>query len=153
LVEVLQPERSMSYTPLFQVLFVLQNAPREELQLSGLTLDLLSLDSGTTKFDLVLSLEETEEGLEGVWEYSTDLFDEATILRLLGHFNTLLEGVVNNADEHLAQLPLLSQAERRQLLAEWNTPAEQFRSDQCVHELFEQQAEHMAQSVAVLCEG
>ena len=100
LVEVLQPERSMSYTPLFQVLFVLQNAPQEKLELPGLTLDLLDIDSGTAKLDLMLSLEESEEGLEGICEYSTDLFDEATIRRLLGHFETLLEGVVNNPDEH-----------------------------------------------------
>src|ERR1044072_7067739 len=84
LVEVLQPERSMSYTPLFQVLFALQNAPQEKLELSGLTLDLLNLESGTAHFDLSLLLEETDEGLEGECEYSTDLFDEATILRLIG---------------------------------------------------------------------
>ena len=152
LVEVLQPERSMSYTPLFQVLFALQNAPQEKLELSGLTLDLLNIDSGTAHFDLALLLEETEEGLEGVCEYSTDLFDETTILRLLGHFETLLKGVINNPDQHLSQLPLLSQAERRQLLDEWNTPAEQFPSDLCVHELFEQQAEHTPGDVAVLFE-
>ena len=152
LVEVLQPERSMSYTPLFQVLFVLQNAPQEKLELSGLTLDLLSIDSGTAKLDLMFSLEETEEGLEGVCEYSTDLFDEATILRLLGHFETLLEGVVNNPDEHISQLPLLLQTERRQLLDEWNATAEQFPRELCVHELFEQQEEHMPGDVAVLFE-
>ncbi|HSE18132.1 MAG TPA: amino acid adenylation domain-containing protein [Pyrinomonadaceae bacterium] len=152
LVEVLQPERSMSYTPLFQVLFALQNAPQEKLELSGLTLDLLNIDSGTAHFDLALLLEETEEGLEGVCEYSTDLFDEATIFRLLGHFETLLEGVINNPDQHLSHLPLLSPAERHQLLDEWNTPAEQFSSDLCVHELFAQQAEHRPDEVAVLFE-
>ena len=151
LVEVLQPERSMSYTPLFQVLFALQNAPQEELQLAGLTADLLSID-GTTKFDLVLLLEETEDGLEGSWEYSTDLFDETTIVRLLGHFETILQGVVSNPDEHLTQLPLLSAAERRQLLAEWNAPAEEFQSDLCVHELFARQADQSPRSVAVLFE-
>ena len=153
LVEVLQPERSMSYTPLFQVLFVLQNAPQEKLELPGLTLDLLDIDSGTAKLDLMLSLEESEEGLEGICEYSTDLFDEATIHGLLGHFETLLEGVVNNPDERLLQLPLLSQAERRQLLDEWNATAEQFPNDLCVHELFAQQAEHMPDGVAVIFEA
>src|SRR5262249_33529040 len=142
--------RSMSYTPLFQVLFVLQNAPQEELELSGLKLDVLDIDSGTAKFDLMLSLEETRAGLEGVCEYSTDLFDQAIILRLLAHFEALLQGVVNNPDEHLTQLPLLSQAERHQLLDEWNAPAEQFPSDLCVHELFEQQARHKPDAVAVL---
>jgi amino acid adenylation domain-containing protein len=152
LVEVLQPERSMSYTPLFQVLFALQNAPQEKLELSGLTLDMLSIDSGTAHFDLALLLEETEEGLEGVCEYSTDLFDEATMLRLLGHFERLLEGVIKNPDQHLAQLGLLSAAERRQLLDEWNTPAEHFKSDLCVHELFAQQAENTPGETAVLFE-
>jgi non-ribosomal peptide synthetase component F len=150
LVEVLQPERSMSYTPLFQVLFVLQNAPQEKLELSGLTVELLDIDSGTAKFDLMLSLEESENGLEGVCEYSTDLFDEATIRRLLKHFETLLEGAVNNPDEHVAHLPLLPQAERRQLLDEWNATAEQYPSDLCVHELFAQQAEQTPSDVAVI---
>jgi amino acid adenylation domain-containing protein len=150
LVEVLQPERSMSYTPLFQVLFVLQNAPQEKLELSGLTVDLLDIDSGTAKFDLMLSLEESENGLEGVCEYSTDLFDEATIRRLLKHFETLLEGAVNNPDEHVAHLPLLPQAERRQLLDEWNATAEQYPSDLCVHELFAQQAGQTPGDVAVI---
>ena len=153
LVEVLQPERSMSYTPLFQVLFALQNAPQEKLELPGLTIDLLDIDSGTAKFDLMLSLEESEEGLEGVCEYSTDLFDEATIRRLLGHFETLLEGIVNNPDQHLLQLPLLPQTERRQLLDEWNSTAEQFPSDLCVHELFAQQVENTPDAVAVIFEG
>jgi amino acid adenylation domain-containing protein len=152
LVEVLQPERSMSYTPLFQVLFVLQNAPQEKLELPGLTVELLDIDSGTAKFDLMLSLEESEEGLEGVCEYSTDLFDEGTIRRLLGHFETLLEGAVNNPSEHVAQLPLLSQAERRQLLDEWNATAEQYPSDVGVHELFARQAEKTPGDVAVLFE-
>ena len=152
LVEILQPERSMSYTPLFQVLFVLQNAPQEKLELSGLTLDLLSIDGGTAKLDLALLLEETEGGLDGVCEYSTDLFDEVTIIRLLGHFETLLEGVVNDPDQHLSQLPLLSEAERRQLLDEWNAQGEPFAGDLCVHELFALQAEHRPGEVAVLFE-
>jgi amino acid adenylation domain-containing protein len=152
LVEVLQPERSMSYTPLFQVLFVLQNTPQEKLELPGLTVDLLDIDSGTAKFDLMLSLEESEEGLEGTCEYSTDLFDEGTIRRLLGHFETLLEGAVKNPDEHLSQLPLLPQAERRQLLDEWNATAEQYPRDLCVHELFAQQAEQVPGNVAVIFE-
>ncbi len=153
LVEVLQPERSMSYTPLFQVLFVLQNAPQEKLELPGLTVELLDIDSGTAKFDLMLSLEESENGLEGVCEYSTDLFDEGTIRRLLKHFETLLEGAVNNPDEHVSQLPLLPQAERRQLLDEWNATAERYPRDLCVHELFAQQAENTPDAVAVIFEG
>jgi len=152
LVEMLQPERSMSYTPLFQVLFALQNAPQEKLELSGLTLDLLNIDSGTAHFELALLLEETDEGLEGVCEYSTDLFDEPTIFRLLGHFETLLKGVINNPNQHLSELSLLSQTERRQLLEEWNTPAEHFSSELCVHELFERQAERTPGDVAVMFE-
>jgi non-ribosomal peptide synthetase component F len=152
LVEVLQPERSLSYTPLFQVLFVLQNAPQERLELPGLTLALLEIDSGTAKFDLTFSLEESEDGLAGVCEYSTDLFDETTIRRLLQHFEILLEGVVNNPGEHLLQLPLLSPAERRQLLDEWNATTAEFPSDLCVHELFAQQAERTPDSVAVIFE-
>ncbi|MEG4634877.1 condensation domain-containing protein, partial [Microcoleus sp. AR_TQ3_B6] len=120
LVEALQPERSLSHHPLFQVMFVLQNAPMPALELPDLTLSSLEIESSTAKFDLTLAMEDTEQGLVGSLEYNTDLFDAATISRMLGHFQTLLEGIVENPALHLSDLPLLTQPERQQLLVEWN---------------------------------
>jgi amino acid adenylation domain-containing protein len=152
LVEELQPERSLSHSPLFQVMFVLQNAPQEKLELSGLTLDLLDIESGTAKFDLMLSLEESEDGLDGVCEYSADLFDEATVRRMLEHFRTLLAGIVENPGERISSLPLLTSDEEQQLLYQWNETAKQFPQNLCVHELFARQSERTPDSIAVIFE-
>ncbi|HHH40712.1 MAG TPA: non-ribosomal peptide synthetase, partial [Chloroflexi bacterium] len=104
LVDALQPERDLSRSPLFQVMFVLQNAPTATLELPGLTMRLLETDSGTAKFDLTLFVEETEEELRGSLEYNTDLFDGATIGRMLGHYRTLLEAIVADPDRPIAHL-------------------------------------------------
>ncbi|WP_407882798.1 condensation domain-containing protein, partial [Scytonema sp. NUACC26] len=119
LVEQLQPERSLSHTPLFQVMFTLQ-APLSELQFSDLTGSLLAAESSTAKFDLTLVLENTGAGLMGVIEYNTDLFDAATIVRMAGHYQTLLEAVVSDPHQKLSELPLLTANEQNQLLMEWN---------------------------------
>jgi amino acid adenylation domain-containing protein/thioester reductase-like protein len=120
LVEALQPERHLSYTPLFQVMLVLQNAPMPPLALPGLTLSLLDLDPGTAKFDLLLNITETADGgIEGALEYSTDLFDRGRIERLLEHYGNLLERAGTDPGLPVSRLPLLSLAERRQI-AEWN---------------------------------
>ena len=120
LVEELQPERNLSHAPLFQVLFVLQNAPTSAIELPGLIVSPVPVDKGTAKFDLTLTLVEGTDGLRATVEYNTDLFDAATITRLLGHFQTLLEGIVADPEQRLSALPLLSAAERQQLLVEWN---------------------------------
>ncbi|MGH8772842.1 MAG: condensation domain-containing protein, partial [Burkholderiales bacterium] len=101
-VEALQPERSLSHSPLFQVLFALQNLPVGELELPGLSLSPLTLESATAKFDLSLLLSETEGGLVGVWEYSTELFEAATITRLGAHLQTLVEGIVADPKRRLS---------------------------------------------------
>jgi amino acid adenylation domain-containing protein len=149
LVEELQPERSLSYTPLFQVLFVLQNAPSETLELQGLKASMMEVESGTAKFDLMLSLEETGEGLEGVCEYSTDLFDEATVHRTLGHLRTLLEAVAGSPDRRISELPLLTEAERR-ALAEWNETASEFPEEASIQDLFDAQAARVPDNPAVV---
>ncbi|HEV7519446.1 MAG TPA: condensation domain-containing protein, partial [Thermoanaerobaculia bacterium] len=123
-VEELSPERDPSRSPLFQVMLVLQNAGRGSLKLPGLTLEPMTLDGATAKFDLTLSLGEGPAGLSGTWEYDRDLFEAATIARLSGHFAALLGGATAGArvgeEARLAALPLLSPAERHQLLREWN---------------------------------
>ena len=152
LVEQLQPVRSLSYTPLFQVMFALQNAPMPSLELPNLTLNPLATESATAKFDLTLSVESTEQGLVGSWEYNTDLFDAATITRMAGHFQTLLEGIVANPEQRLLDLPLLSAAERHQLLVEWNDTKADYRLDVCIHQLFEAQVERTPDAIAVVFE-
>ena len=108
LVEELRPERSLSHNPLFQVLFSLQNAPRQAFELAGLTLKPLEAASGTAKFDISLFMSETSEGLRGRVEYNTDLFDAGTMERMLKHYEVLLEAAVENPGLRISQLPLLT---------------------------------------------
>jgi amino acid adenylation domain-containing protein len=152
LVGALQPERDLSRSPLFQVLFVLQNAPLPALRLGQLTLSPVEVEGGTAKFDLTLSLMDTGQGLEGALEYNTDLFDAATVARMAEHFQTLLAGIAADAGQRLADLPLLAEAERRQLLVEWNATAAPFPADACLHELFERQVERGPEAVALVCQ-
>ncbi len=151
LVEALHPQRDFSRNPLFQVMFVFQNIPDSSLQLQGMTSELLQVSNGTTQFDLTLELTETAQGLAGRVEYATDLFEAATIERLIGHFRTLLEGIIAQPDARLSELPLLTEAERRQLLVDWNDTAAWFPRDKCIHELFEAQAAATPQALAVVC--
>jgi amino acid adenylation domain-containing protein len=150
LVEELSPQRSLSYAPLFQTLLMLQNAARGgELELPGLRPTSLRAHSGTAKFDLTLDMEDSPEGLRGVLEYSTDLFDGATICRWAGHFTRLLEGAVAAPGERLSMLPLLSEPERLQLSVEWNDTAVEV-PEAPVHRLFEAQVERTPAAVAVV---
>lgn len=152
LVEVLQPERDLSHTPLFQVMFALQNAPMATLELPGLTWNPVEVESGTAKFDLTLFLTETGQGLTGKLEYNTDLFDAATMIRMAGHFQTLLAGIVADPEQRLLELPLLTEAERRQLLVEWNDTTTEYPQDQCIHQLFEAQVKRTPEAIAVVFE-
>jgi amino acid adenylation domain-containing protein/non-ribosomal peptide synthase protein (TIGR01720 family) len=152
LVEELQPERNLSHQPLFQVMFVLQDDPMEDLTLPGLILRQLQLDSGTAKFDLTLYMVDSEPGLTGSLEYNTDLFDAATITRMLGHFSTLLEGIVANPNQRLSDLPLLTEAETQQLLVDWNKTQIDYPNDACIHQLFEAQVERTPDAIAIAFE-
>jgi amino acid adenylation domain-containing protein len=151
LVEEMQPERSLSRTPLFQVAFVLQNAPMETLELPGLKLSGVEAeaDDEVAKFDLTLSLIETENILWGRLEYSTDLFEATMIKRLLGHYETLLQGIIAQPEQSLSQLSFLGPTERQQLLADWNNPAPVV-SNTCIHRLFESQVLRDPEQVAVV---
>ena len=152
LLEVLQPKRNLSYQPLFQVQLVLQNAPIEALEVPGLIISPLDADSGTAKFDLVMSLTETEQGLEGWLDYSTDLFELDTINRMARHFQTLLENIIADPDQGLSNLPLLTEAEQRQLLVEWNDTQAEYPQDKCIHHLFAAQVEQSHDAIAVVFE-
>jgi hypothetical protein len=111
LVEELQLNRDPGRTPLFQVVFTLQNAPMPPLELVGLTLSAQSVDSGTAKFDLVLNMADTEQGLAGWLEYNCDLFEAATIARMRGHFERLLNSIVAEPDAQLDDLEMLTSEE------------------------------------------
>lgn len=152
LVEALQPERSLSYSPIFQVMFALQNAPMAPLDLPGVSFNWLPLESAKAKFDLTLSMEETEVGLIGYWEYNRDLFEPETIRRASGHFQTLLEGIVTNPKMCIGELSLLTPSERHQLLVEWNDTHTTYPQEKCIHQLFEEQVERTPDGVAVVFE-
>ncbi|MCP6762148.1 MAG: amino acid adenylation domain-containing protein [Fischerella sp. CENA71] len=153
LVEELQPERSLSHTPLFQVMFALQNAPIEKLELPNLTITPFKMESVTAKFDLTLLMEETEAGLTGELVYNKDLFDAATIRQMARHFQLLSEGIVTNPQERVGQLPLLNSAELHQLLVEWNDTQVDYPQDKCIHQLFEEQVERSPDAIAVVFES
>jgi amino acid adenylation domain-containing protein len=151
LVEGFNPERDLSRTAFFQVMFALQNVPPEAPKLKDLTLQGLSVDWETAKFDLSFYLSEEPQGITGRLNYNADLFDEVTIERVLSHFRTLLEGIVEDPDQRLSELPLLTKAERDRLLVEWNDTATEY-PDSCVQTLFEEQVERMPEAVAVVFE-
>lgn len=153
LVEALASERSTSHTPLFQVLFALQNASQSDLGLPGLTIERLAIESDTAKFDLALAIKDTEQGLHVEAEYATDLFDDATIGRLLGHYQTLLEHVVDDPEQCIAALPMLSECERRQFLNDWCGTADSHAPASCLHELFQTYAEQTPDAIAVIHEA
>ena len=138
-VEELEPERDLSRSPLFQVMLVLQNAPREQRELAGMSVKPLAVESTISKFDLTLSVVQTEQGLHCALEYSTDLFEAETITCMLDHWQTLLQGVVQTPQARLFDLPVLTESEREQLLVEWNATQRDSPRDLCVHQLFEQQ--------------
>jgi amino acid adenylation domain-containing protein len=150
LVMELKPDRTLSHAPLFQVMFVLQNNPTAERQPEGLSMTPIKIERGSAKFDLLLSLTEHAEGLTGSLEYATDLFEAATMTRLRGHFRTLLEAIVKNPDEKVASLPLLTEGERHQLLAEWNQTKADYPSDKCLHEMVEAQVVRTPLATAVI---
>ena len=152
LVATLAPERDPSRTPLFQVMFVLHD-PGGVSQVSKVA-GHQALETGTSKFDLTLYFSETAAGLEGLMEYSTDLFEADTIRRLCRHLAVLLAGIAANPDELVARLPLLDEADRRKLLVEWNDTAVVWPdAPRLLHLLVERQARRTPDAVAILFEG
>ncbi|MFN6153015.1 MAG: amino acid adenylation domain-containing protein [Dolichospermum sp.] len=153
LVEKLQLDRDLSRNPLVQVLFSLQNTPQSSSNLSGLIIENMPLPLDVrARFDLEVNYWEIPGGLEGVWCYNSDLFDATTITRIGEHFQTLLQAIVANQEMRISELPLLSPAQRHQLLVEWNDTQVDYPHDLCIHELFEQQVERNPDAVAVAFE-
>jgi amino acid adenylation domain-containing protein len=150
LVEVLHPVHDARRPPLFQTMLVLQNAPLRSQELSGLTFSSVTVDRGASMFDLTLYFTEMEDGLSGTIEYNTDLFDEGTIGRLADHFEQLLGSIAANPDERLSRLSLLTPAEERRLIAEWNDTAQDYPRERCLHQLFEEQVERTPHATALI---
>ncbi|HVR96498.1 MAG TPA: amino acid adenylation domain-containing protein, partial [Thermoanaerobaculia bacterium] len=149
LVEELRPERALSHSPLFQVMFALQNAPGEALELPGLTLGSIGVERGTTIFDLTLDITEAPDGLRGGVEHSADLFDAVTVERWIAGFNALLAGVCADPSTAVWDLPLLAEPERRQIL-EWGTGPAGLPGETSLHGLFQEQAERTPEAVALI---
>ncbi|NVJ22885.1 amino acid adenylation domain-containing protein, partial [Myxococcus sp. AM011] len=150
LVEELQPPRDLSRHPLFQVMFSFQNTPRQDLSMPGLQSTYLLVDPGSAKFDLLLELrEDRPDEIFGWLEYNTDLFDVATIQRLRGHFYTLLGAVAANPDTRLSELPLLTNEEHHQLLADFQGAQVKYPSEATLHSLIESQAMRTPYSEAI----
>ncbi|MCC5622888.1 non-ribosomal peptide synthetase [Nostoc sp. CHAB 5715] len=152
LVEVLQPERDLSFNALFQVKFRLENAPIEKLQLPGLTLTPIQRTEASAKLDLSLDMYETSEGLVGAFEYNQDLFAPQTIARMVEHFQTLLAGIVSNPEQRISELPLLTELERQQMLVDWNQTHLEYQSERTFHQLFEAQVEKTPDAIALIFE-
>ena len=152
LVEELAPARDMSHSPLFQVMFTLQNTPETQLDIDGLQIIPVNMDTGAVKFDLDLEMTEKQGGLDAIFNYNTDLFDESTIVRMAGHLERLLEAIVSAPDKRLHDLCLLTAPEREQLLLEWNATEASYSQDTCLHQLFEAQVGNSPDLVAVVFE-
>ncbi|HEU4559708.1 MAG TPA: condensation domain-containing protein, partial [Longimicrobium sp.] len=152
LVEELQPQRSMSHSPLFQVMFTLQNTGGGEGALPGLSVSEVEAEHASAKFDLTLDMAATADGLRGALNYSTDLFERGTIERMARHLERVLEQVAADVDVRLSRLDLLGEAERALVLEEWNRTEAEYPADRCIHELFEAQAARTPGAVAVVFE-
>ncbi|MFL6289713.1 MAG: amino acid adenylation domain-containing protein, partial [Thermoanaerobaculia bacterium] len=153
LVEELQPQRSLTHSPIFQVMFALQNLPPRRFELPGLEIAVYKTGGGTSKFDLNLLLTEVGDRLLATLEYNSDLFDRATALRLLGSFEALLRGLTSDPGRRLADIPLVGEAGRHQMLREWNDTRAPFPSDLCLHQPFEARAASAPEAVAAVFAG
>ncbi|MEE8583709.1 MAG: amino acid adenylation domain-containing protein [Acidobacteriota bacterium] len=152
LVEEIKPERSLGQNPIYQVVFGLQGVPPLRLDLEGLEASPVAVDSGASKFDLSVFMEESPQGLGGSAEFSSDLFDTATIRRLLGHFESILLSAVADPQRRLSDLALIGPEQRHQVLVEWNSPQEEPGRDPLMVELFEGRARQVPHALAVVQE-
>ncbi|MBZ4336727.1 condensation domain-containing protein, partial [Corallococcus sp. AS-1-12] len=150
LVEAVQPTRDLSRSPLFQAMFVLQNTPARALHLPGLSFQAAPQEAHSAMFDLSLSLQEVQGGLTGSLEYATDLFDAATVQRMAGHFGVLLEAIAQKPDTRLGDLPLLTDAERQQLLVDWNPAGTETQRESSIPAMVEAQVRRTPDAFAVI---
>ena len=153
LVEEMQPQRSLGHKPLIQVVFAFQDASLSPLQLGSATVTPLPVETGTAKFDLTFSVSREHDSVHCCMEYNTDLFNKETVQSLLGHWHILLDCIVANPDQRLHDLPLLTAAERQQVLVDWNRTETDYPSAACIHTLFKAQAKSRPDAVALVSGG
>ncbi len=152
LVQELRPERTLRHDPLVQVLFVMQNAPAAALHLRDVTVRPMTSETKTAKGDLFLAVTETSEGLRWRFEYKTDLFDAATIERMMSHLHFLLESIVRNPSQRISELAMLRSSETQQLVGDWNQTHADYPGESCLQERFEEQAALHPEAVAAVFE-
>ncbi|MGH7828867.1 MAG: amino acid adenylation domain-containing protein, partial [Candidatus Binatia bacterium] len=152
LVEELQPHRNLTQTPIFQVFINMYNFKEAGLELDHLSVQPVEGFERAVQFDIDFYIRERDDGIHLTFTYDSDLFDVATIGRMLGHFQVLLRGIVSDPQRRLYDLPMFSEAERHRLLAEWNDTHHDYGGGKYIHELFEAQAERKADDVAVVFE-
>lgn len=150
LVNEIQPERETSHSPLFQVMFVLQNVPAQTLQLPGLALTALDVTTGVAKFDLTLTMASGQAGLSGVLEFNTDLFDHSTIMRMIGHWKVLTQNLVSDSLSSIDVIPILPEDERQVLLGDWTATDQYVPEDTNLVRLFEEQVARTPAAVALI---
>jgi amino acid adenylation domain-containing protein len=151
IVEALQPERDLSRNPMYQVCFSYQNDAIPVIHMPGLELESLEVESGTSRFDIELQMWKLDDGIRGFFEYSADLFESSTIERLSEHFKCLLENIPQYHEKPINDIPYMTQQEKKKILYDWNNTFAEY-SKECVHQLFEQQAEKNPDKVAVVFE-
>jgi len=149
ILRVRQVSRSMDRNTLFQVMFILQSPPPQSPSLQGLSAHLVDVDPGIARVDLMLELFDADESLRGWFEYSTDLFDAATIERMAAHLQTLLEAIIADPKQRISRLPLLPAEERRRLLVDWNGTEARFHRPGTFSDRFARQAERAPDAMAV----
>ena len=152
LVEELQPQRNLSFDPICQIFFMLQNVPTAPLTLPGIKLSVEPVYTGTSKADLTIWAIEQPDHLGVTVEYSTDLFERPTIERMMGHYVAILEGMVAQPEQRISRLPLLTEAETGLILGEWNATTAAYPKDRTIHALFSEQAARTPDAVAVVFE-
>ncbi|MEL4897612.1 amino acid adenylation domain-containing protein [Crocosphaera sp. Alani8] len=151
LLEALEIPRSLSHTPLFQVMFVLQNTPLNPIQLPELQWEPLEMDNHTAKFDLTLMMRETEDGLLTTWEYNTELFKQETIIRLGNCFETLLNAIITDAEQPISELSLLDEQEQELIINMGNVLQPDSVGQFSIHQLFAEQVHKTPDAIAVIC--
>ncbi|CAJ9204109.1 non-ribosomal peptide synthetase [Burkholderia pseudomallei] len=153
-VERVKPPRSTAHPPLFQVMFVWQNMPEGELTIPGLTIRAVETPLQTAQFELTLSLQEAGDDIVGHLNYASALFDESTVRRYVTYWCRLLEGMTaGSANVSVARLPLLDEAERKQVVYEWNATERDYPIEQCIHQLFEAQVDRKPEAIALTFDG
>jgi natural product biosynthesis luciferase-like monooxygenase protein len=152
IVEKLQPQRSLSHTPLFQIMLVLQNNEQGEAELPGITLAPVKAKGAVAKFDLCLNVTPGEQGLMLAWDYNTDLFSAERLEIFSRHFERLVEGLLSAPEQSVFSAPMLAENEIHEQLVQWNDTAHEYGKDLCLHQLFEQQAANHPDAIALVFE-